>query len=40
MHIDHGSRPKVVGLGWKSPSNNCQDPRKYWGDAQDVEKVE
>ena len=38
VHIDHGSRPKAVGLGWKSPSNNCQDPRKSWRDAQDTEK--
>jgi len=38
VHIDHGSRPKSIGLGWKSPSNNFQDPRKYWRDAQDIEK--
>ena len=40
MHIDHGSRPKAIGLGWKSPLNNFQDPRKYWRDAQDTEKAE
>ena len=40
VHIDHGSRSKVVGLGWNSPSNNCQDPRESWRDAQDTEKVE
>ena len=40
MHIDHGSRSKVVGLGWKSPSSDFQDPRESWGDAQDTEKVE
>ena len=39
MHIDHGSRSKVARLGWKSPSNDSQDPRKSWGDAQDTEKV-
>ena len=33
VHIDHGSRPKAVELGWKSSSNNCQDLRKYWGNA-------
>ena len=38
VHIDHGSRPKAVRLGWKSSSNNCQDPRKSWRDAQDTEK--
>ena len=26
VHIDHGSRSKVAGLGWKSPSNDFQDP--------------
>ena len=31
---------KVVGLGWKSPSNDFQDPRESWGDAQDTEKEE
>ena len=31
---------KAIGLGWKSPSNNCQDLRKSWRDAQDTEKVE
>ena len=40
MHIDHGSKPKVVGLGWKSPSNDFQDPREYWRDSQDTEKAE
>ena len=32
--------PKFVGLRWKSPSNDFQDPRESWGDAQDTEKVE
>ena len=40
VHIDHGSRSKVAGIWWKSPSNDCQDPRKYWGDAQDTKKAE
>ena len=34
VHVDFGSRSKIVGLGWKSPSNDFQDPREYWGDAQ------
>ena len=38
MHIDHGSRLKAIALGGKSPSNNFQDPRKSWGDAQDTKK--
>ena len=38
MHIDHDSRPKAIGLGCKSPSNNCQDPRKSWRDAQDTKR--
>ena len=33
MHIDHGSRPKAIGLGWKYPSNDFQDPRKSWREA-------
>ena len=40
VYIDHGSRSKVAVLGWKSPSNDFQDPRKSWGDAQDTEKEE
>ena len=40
VHIDHGSRSKVVGLSWKSPSNGFQDPREPWEDSQDTEKEE
>ena len=40
MHVDHGNIPKAIGLGWKSPSNNCQDPRKSWRDVQATEKAE
>ena len=40
VHIDHGSIPKFVGLGWKYPSNDFQDPRESWRDAQDTEKEE
>ena len=40
MHIDHGRKSKAIGLGWKSPSKNFEDPRKYWRDAQDIEQVE
>ena len=38
--IDHGKRPKSIRLDWKSPSNNFQDVRKSWRDAQDTEKEE
>ena len=38
VHIEYGSRSKIVGLGWKSPSSDCQDPRVSWGDAQDIER--
>ena len=38
--IDHGSRSKVVGISWKYPSSDFQDPRESWGDAQDTKKVE
>ena len=27
-------------MGWKSPSNDFQNPRESWRDAQDIEKVE
>ena len=30
----------AAGLGWKSPSNDFQDPRESWRDAQDTEKAE
>ena len=40
MHIDHGRKSKVVGLGWKSPPNDFQDPREYWKYAQDTKKAE
>ena len=40
MPIDHGSGPKAAGLGWKSPSNDFQDPRESWRDDQDTEKAE
>ena len=40
LRIDHGSRPKVAGLGWKYPPNDFQDPRESWRDAQDTKKVE
>ena len=40
MHIDHGSRPNATGLSWKSPSNDFQDPRESWRDAQDTEKAD
>ena len=38
VHIDHGSRPKVAGLGWKSPSNDYQDLRESRRDAEDTER--